>query len=339
LLLVGARSDRDLAGPPDPDPAATSRLDVYALLRRQPAAAPLARVASADPADGLALPRAYAGAPADPKLAALPPADMEIGAREAAEACATDACVDQYLFVVYQRAPKIDTIRVPERIKVKVTKKVKKRTITKTVTRTITRLVDEDFTWKDPKAADRVGLSLPDYVIGGMDRSFKLRLYQALRALDASGLAPGITSGFRDDYRQSIAAGKKAATDSSYHGGSRRGGYGHGFAADLVSVRGATRAERWVSTEALWKWIDDHGKEFGVGRPYLDRDPPHVTPIDSKEYVEHRGGGVEHVASHATKRHHVAARSDKKRHHVAARSDKHGGKRAKTAKVTKLTRA
>ena len=40
---------------------------------------------------------------------------------------------------------------------------------------------------------------------------------------------PGITSAFRDDYRQAIAVGKKAASDSSFHGGSRRGGYGHGI--------------------------------------------------------------------------------------------------------------
>ena len=64
-----------------------------------------------------------------------------------------------------------------------------------------------------------------------------------LRALDDVGLAPGMTSGFRDDYRQSIATGKKAASASSYHGGTRRGGYGHGLAADLVSVKGDTRTE------------------------------------------------------------------------------------------------
>jgi hypothetical protein len=28
--------------------------------------------------------------------------------------------------------------------------------------------------------------------------------------------------------------------------------------------------------------MDAHGKEFGIGRPYLDRDPPHVAPIDGK---------------------------------------------------------
>ncbi len=137
---------------------------------------------------------------------------------------------------------------------------------------------------------------LMEYVIGGMDRSFKLKLYHALRALDDAGLSPGITSGFRDDYRQSLASGTKAATESSYHGGSRRGGYGHGLAADLVSVKGETRSERWSSSKNLWKWIDAHGKEIGIGRPYLDKDPPHVAPIDGKEYADHRGGANAQLA-------------------------------------------
>ncbi len=81
-----------------------------------------------------------------------------------------------------------------------------------------------------------------------------------LRAADDAGLSPGITSGFRDDYRQSIASGLKAASNRSYHGGSLRGGYGHGLAADIVSTSGATHAQRLVSSRALWKWIDTHGK-------------------------------------------------------------------------------
>jgi hypothetical protein len=72
----------------------------------------------------------------------------------------------------------------------------------------------------------------------GVIQGFKLKLYHALRAMDDAGLSPGITSAFRDDYRQSLASGLKAATDRSYHGGSFRGGYGHGLAADLVSVKG-----------------------------------------------------------------------------------------------------
>jgi hypothetical protein len=39
----------------------------------------------------------------------------------------------------------------------------------------------------------------------------------------------------------------------------------------------------------LWKWIDAHEKELGIGRPYLDKDPPHVAPIDGKEYADKRG--------------------------------------------------
>src|SRR5207253_8155339 len=198
-----------------------------------------------------------------------------------------EICIDQYLWSVYQRAPKVDTIKVPERTKVTVKKKGKTRTVIKTVI----KLVDEDFTWKDPKAAQKAGMSLKEYVIGGMDRGFKLKLYRALRAMDDAGLIPGITSAFRDDYRQAIAAGNKAASDSSYHGGSRRGGYGHGVAADLVSVKGETRAQRLSSSEILWKWIDAHEKGLGVGRPYLDRDPPHVGPTDGKEYAAKRGGG------------------------------------------------
>src|SRR5204863_7422610 len=176
-----------------------------------------------------------------------------------------------------------------------------------TVIKTIIKLVDEDFTWKDPKAAQKVRMSLMDYVIGGMDRSFKLKLYDALRAMDDVGLSPGMTSGFRDDYRQSLASGNKAASDSSYHGGSRRGGYGHGLAADLVSVKGETRAERFASTVELWKWIDAREKELGIGRPYLNRDPPHVGPIDGTEYAAKRGGAKAKLARSATSRPHPVA--------------------------------
>jgi hypothetical protein len=132
-------------------------------------------------------------------------------------------------------------------------------------------------------------MSVAQYVIGGMDRGFKVRLYHLFRALDDAALAPGMTSGFRDDYRQSIASGHKAATSNSYHGGSRRGGYGHGLAADVVSVKGETRSARWISSEILWKWIDAHGNDFGIGRPCLDKDPPHIAPIDGKEYADKRG--------------------------------------------------
>jgi hypothetical protein len=203
-----------------------------------------------------------------------------------------EACIDQFLWALYQRTPKEDTIKERELRKVTVKRKGKLRT----VTRSFTKLVDADFTWKDPKAAERTGMSMMDYVIGGMDRGFKLKLFRALYAAETAGLQPGITSAFRDDYRQSIASGLKAASNRSYHGGSLRGGYGHGLAADIVSVNGATRATRWVSTEALWKWVDANGRQFGIGRPYLDRDPPHVGPIEGQEYASRRGGAKVAVA-------------------------------------------
>jgi len=190
-----------------------------------------------------------------------------------------EICVDRYLWDLYQRTPKQDTIKEYERRKVTVRKKHR----TLTVTRTFTKLVDEDFAWKDPKAAEKVGLSMMTYVIGGMDRDFRLKLYYTLRAAEAAGLSPGITSAFRDDYRQSIASGLKAATNRSYHGGSLRGGYGHGLAADVVSLKGA---------------------------------PPHVAPIDGQEYATHNGGETtRQAASDVKKRKRLAMRNE----HAAAK--------------------
>lgn len=229
-----------------------------------------------------------------PEQAAKSPATREPGGAHPAvdttevldECLVVETCIDRYLWVLYQRAPKEDSVKTQERRKVTVRKKGR----LVTVTRTFTTRADEDFSWKDPKAAEKASMPVADYVIGGMDRDFKLKLFHLLHAADEAGLSPGITSAFRDDYRQSIASGLKAANDRSYHGGSFRGGYGHGLAADIVSVNGATRAQRWTSTETLWKWIDANGQEFGIGRPYLDRDPPHVAPVDGKEYAAHHPG-------------------------------------------------
>jgi hypothetical protein len=239
------------------------------------------------------------------------------------ECPAPQICIDDYLWSVYERTPKIDTNKVLERTEVTVKEKRKTRTVIKT----ITKYVVGDFTWKDPIAARRAGMSLKDYVIGGMDPGFKLKLYRALRAMDDAGLMPGITSAFRDDYRQSIASGNKAASDSSYHGGSRRGGYGYGLAADLVSVKGETRMQRYASSQELWKWIDAHEKELGVARPYLDRDPPHVAPIDGEEYAAKRERLIAQKAELQTKKH----------DRVALRSYPSPTKRAKMAKSSSVS--
>src|SRR6202012_1044532 len=193
------------------------------------------------------------------QVATVDPSDLEPGDAGKAvssieivdECLVVDICVDRYLWALYQRTPKEDSVKTEQQRQVTIRKKRK----LVTVTRTFTTVTDEDFGWKDPKAALKIGMPLPDYVIGGVDRDFKLRLFYMLHAAEQAGLSPGITSAFRDDYRQSIASGLKAANDRSFHGGSFRGGYGHGLAADIVSIKGATRAERLASTTILWKWI------------------------------------------------------------------------------------
>ncbi len=107
--------------------------------------------------------------------ASLEPSDTNQAVRstEVTDECsAADACVDRYLWQLYQRAPKEDAIRSEERRKVIVKRKGRSVTVTKT----FTTLTDEDFAWKDPKAAEKAGMLMTDYVIGGIDRDFKLRL-------------------------------------------------------------------------------------------------------------------------------------------------------------------
>ena len=60
-----------------------------------------------------------------------------------------EVCIDQYLWSVYQRAPKEDTTKVVERTKAIVKTNGKPQTVVKEMT----RLVDEDFAWKDPSTA------------------------------------------------------------------------------------------------------------------------------------------------------------------------------------------
>ena len=47
-------------------------------------------------------------------------------------------------------------------------------------------------------------------------------------------------------------------------------------------------AEAAAAATAAVLWIDAHEKELGIGRPYLDRDPPHVAPLDGAEYATKR---------------------------------------------------
>jgi len=291
--------------------------------------------------------------PAPVQLASVNPSDVAPIATDKAttsieivdECLVVDICIDRYLWALYQRTPKEDAIKVLEWRDVAVKRKRK----LVMVSRAFTKLVDQDFAWKDPKAAEHAGMPMVDYVIGGMDRSFKLKLFHLLHAAEAAGLSPGITSGFRDDYRQSIASGLKAASNRSYHGGSLRGGYGHGLAADVVSVEGETRDQRFASSVKLWTWVDAHGKEFGIGRPYLSRDPPHVAPVDGQEYAKHNRGpklaaaDVKKVAVRKTelktaglKTAEVKKVDVKKVKRVATRDHARPAKRPRTAAVPKL---
>jgi hypothetical protein len=126
-----------------------------------------------------------------------------------------------------------------------------------------------DFSWKDPAAAKHAGMSLRDYVIGGMDPEFREQLFHAGKAMDAAGLQWSMLSAFRDDYRQGLASGFKASVGNSLHGGSRRtGGYGHGRAIDITGVDG--------QENAVWHWVDAHGAKYGLHRPLPGPDPAHV---------------------------------------------------------------
>lgn len=126
-----------------------------------------------------------------------------------------------------------------------------------------------DFTWKDPAAAKRMHLSLKDYVIRGMDADFREQLYHAGHAMDSAGLRWSMLSAFRDDYRQTLAAGFKARTGNSLHGGSRAvGGYGNGRALDINNTDG--------DDETIWHWIDAHGAKYGLRRPMPGYDPAHI---------------------------------------------------------------
>jgi hypothetical protein len=128
-----------------------------------------------------------------------------------------------------------------------------------------------DFTWKDVAAAARLGMSLGDYVIGGMDRDFRELLYRAGLAIDAAGIRWTVLSAFRDDYRQGIAAGYKAHTGTSLHGGSATvGGYGHGCAIDIIDAD--------LKSRVLWTWLDANSAQLALERPLAGLDPAHVQP-------------------------------------------------------------
>jgi hypothetical protein len=130
-----------------------------------------------------------------------------------------------------------------------------------------------EFTWKDIDAAKHAGLSMEEYTIGGIDPDFRELLYAIGQAMDAAGIEWSILSGYRDDYRQNLAAGFKSHGGYSFHGGSTAtGGYGHGCAIDLSSP------DR-LSDDKVWAWFDAHSKDYGLRRPLPATDPVHIQPL------------------------------------------------------------
>ena len=161
-----------------------------------------------------------------------------------------------------------------------------------------------DFTWKDPAAAKHRGVSLQEYVIGGMDPDFREQLYHAGQAMDASGIHWSMLSAFRDDYRQALASGFKARGGNSQHGGSNAtGGYGHGRAIDLTTAAG--------DASAAWRWVDAHGAKYGLRRPMPGYDPAHIQAAptyhqlaaqlrEARIRLASQLGGIEREAAAAT---------------------------------------
>jgi hypothetical protein len=167
---------------------------------------------------------------------------------------------DEYLWRLYKRTPKVD--RNPFLGK------------------------DQDFAWKDVAAAIRAGKSLREYAIDGVHPRTQRPTARLMYALEVAGFEPGITSGYRDDwYRQVLATGKKAKPGRSFHGGSgTERGYGKGAAFDIVSL-GPNRKAQLERNVQMWRWIDQYGKGYGIGRPYGSKDPPHIGLIKGPEYI------------------------------------------------------
>src|SRR5215213_2573010 len=74
-----------------------------------------------------------------------------------------EGCIDDYLWSLYERTLKVDTNKVTERVKATVKKNGKPRTVTKRFPSTFLA----DFTWKDPAAAEKAGMSLKIMSLAG----------------------------------------------------------------------------------------------------------------------------------------------------------------------------
>jgi hypothetical protein len=132
-----------------------------------------------------------------------------------------------------------------------------------------------DFSWKDGVAAALAERTVCDYAINGMHPDLREALYVLGHKADAAGINWSMLSGFRDDFRQSIARGFRAKDCESWHGGScRTNGWGDGRAADV-----------WIADQdgypvkdasPLLALVDEMAPALGLTRPMRWADPPHV---------------------------------------------------------------
>lgn len=136
-----------------------------------------------------------------------------------------------------------------------------------------------DYTFKDPFIAVKMGRTLQGYVIGQMKSWFKVLLYKAGRAMDEVGIPMCLTAGHRGPERERLIDkdDKGHGVLHSYHG--------LGLAADVVACPEEGK-DRYENNRLVWRWIDEHGRKYGLGRPYGNWDRPHVGPIAGREYAD-----------------------------------------------------
>ncbi len=136
---------------PEPQPIVTAALNNSSEM--MPPVQPLdAATSAAGEGTGNATPPAASTDASADCLAATAPADAAANtAPEAPAGTPSPACTDGFLWTLYQRAPKQDSVSNRERRTVTVKRKGKMVT----VTRIVSAAAEEDFSWKDPKAAEK----------------------------------------------------------------------------------------------------------------------------------------------------------------------------------------
>ncbi len=142
-----------------------------------------------------------------------------------------------------------------------------------------------DFFEKDIIAAEKMGMELCEYSIGGLIAKNRPSLAEMLRAVEEeTGVEPGITACFRDDKYRPRAEGKANDPRDSFHGGTNvTKGYGDGEACDIVGLA-HNRRERDERNAVVWAWLRKNDERFGWKLIYGECDGGHVAPLKGREY-------------------------------------------------------